>query len=153
MNYIKIKRQNTMIFSTIALALLFSSSGYSSIGDDEVQLQPRGQISQQLSPVSLYEVTQQEAFSPGATTINIAPDFKDFDAAEVKEKTKQLMVMGSAISTLAALTLYYACTTEPSEWLSGTAGSYCTNAILTSMGAAFLYRDRKNMLKRQAANK
>jgi len=152
-----------MFYTITSIALLLSSSGYSSNESDNSRFMPREtHIINPQNKTDLYGSELQQR--PEAAIITILPetpniqstpklDFKDFDAAEVREKTRQLKIMGGSIAALTGLTLYYACTTQPSEWLSGTAGSYCTNTVLTSMGAYFLYRDRENMKKRQAANK
>lgn len=65
----------------------------------------------------------------------------------LKTKRKQIYASAGATSILGILTLYYACTTNPDTWLSGTAGSFCANFLLTSMATVFLHQDEKHMKK------
>lgn len=148
-----------MISSIIAASLLFSAPGYSSTpkgfsNERTISQSPReafspGLIGQDIEPKSTAEMVPSHTFA-----IEM-PDnlFVILEEKEIKEKTRQVYISAGATTALSALTLYYAFTTDPSGWLSGTAGSFCTNTCLTALATHFLRRDRNSLLKKQAASK
>ena len=147
-NLKKLNVKKIMISSTAFMLLLSFSKGYSSSPREKGQEMevvnydtPGPQSTTQLTP-------QGNTFA-----INIAPEPKDFDLADIKSKTKQMYASAAATSVLGILTLYYACNTSPDTWLSGTAGSFCANFALTTMATEFLRRDKNNMIRRRTAKK
>lgn len=109
------------------------------------------------SPKELLEVITSSSPAPTSTTI-LFPDSPQKRPSSLQSKhentlqalrtkRKQIYVSAGATSVLALLTFYYACTTKPDTWLSGTAGSFCANFLLTSMATVFLHQDEKHMKK------
>ncbi len=149
MVYIKILNAKKIMISSAALALLLSfSTGYSSTPREKSQEMVN--YDDQLNPQSTTQLTPRNR---DTFAITITPEAEDFDAIDINTKTKQMFVSAGATSVLGILTLYYACNTAPDTWISGTAGSFCANFLLTSMATDFLRRDRKNLTRRREAKK
>lgn len=113
---------------------------------------------ERISPIDTNSLNRVQATSPMQSahadfvTITLPRQLLEQQASlalkEINEKKKQMYFSAGAALTLSSLTLYYACTTDPSTWISGTAGSFCANALLTGMATSFLYRDKNMMLKK-----
>jgi len=149
-----------MTSAILTACFLFSATGYSSSPKNSSEMVQITQFTGCPNSLSREEREEQEPrstaelISSPSFVINMPRDLLPTqEDKEIEEKTKQIYMSGAATTTLCVLTAYYACTTEPSEWLSGTAGSYCTNAVLTAMATNFLRRERNALQKKQAASK
>lgn len=159
MNSTKLKTRINMISSIIAVSLLLSVPSYSSTpkGEELTSLGTHSNIASQ--QVITYDEEPNEPRSSAGIiptsdhfVINM-PDYllAELDKQDIREKTRQMYISAGATTALACLTLYYACITNPSDWISGTMGSFCTNTVLTGMATNFLRRDKNALQKRHAA--
>lgn len=164
MKYAKLRKKTIAVLFYMCSLLMYQGKSEASSNHQELAGRSHN-VATDTSPTIEYEAPhsatqiipaqQAEHNSFGIAMPKDLLEEQDLELArnELKEKIKQIYISAGATSILAVLTVYYACNTSPSEWVSGTAGSFCANMLLTSMATNFLRNDKNNMLKRLALQK
>lgn len=163
MKCMKLKKEHIVMLSFIGLSIVIPLKNYASTSTNSQEMEifhQSGKASSDPAPIVTYDepnssaqiLTMQE-FPSNTFAITMPREIQEEQEREqnlkdLTEKIRQMYISAGATSILAGLTLYYACNTTPSEWLSGTMGSFCTNTFLTAMATNFLRNDKNSMQRR-----